>query len=107
LNATIEAARAGEAGKGFAVVAGEVKGLANQTAKATSDIVAQVDNIRNSTQAAVQSIDEVSRTVGNIEDVVSSIASAIEQQYAATNEIARSVRAAASANDQLSNSMAD
>ncbi|HLO79010.1 MAG TPA: methyl-accepting chemotaxis protein [Magnetospirillum sp.] len=95
LNATIEAARAGEAGKGFAVVAGEVKALANQTAKATDDIRQQVDAIQSATKSVVDAISGVRNTVSKLNEVNGIIASAVEEQRAATAEIARnSVEAA-------------
>jgi methyl-accepting chemotaxis protein len=95
LNATIEAARAGEAGKGFAVVAAEVKGLANQTAKATEDIATQVTAMQSETGKVVQAIAHISGTIGNINAIATTIASAVEEQGAATQEIARNVQAAA------------
>lgn len=88
LNATIEAARAGEAGKGFAVVAGEIKELANQTAAATQDIKTKIDNIMASSTSTVEEMDTISKTFGNMNDVVNDIASAIEEQSATTKEIA-------------------
>ncbi|WP_052293770.1 methyl-accepting chemotaxis protein [Azospirillum sp. B510] len=95
LNATIEAARAGEAGKGFAVVASEVKNLANQTAKATEDIQAQVSAIQEETAHAVQAIDSITRTIGNISTITVAVASAVEEQGAATQEITRNAQEAA------------
>ena len=95
LNATIEAARAGEAGKGFAVVASEVKSLANQTARATEDISAQVAAMRNATNAAAEAIARIDKTIGNMNEISTSIAAAMEQQGAATQEIARNVQEAA------------
>ena len=95
LNATIEAARAGEAGKGFAVVASEVKGLATQTAKATEDITVQIAAIQQATQGAVSAIEAIAGTIGEMSDIAASIASAVEQQGAATQEIARNVQEAA------------
>ena len=95
LNATIEAARAGEAGKGFAVVASEVKNLANQTAKATEDIQAQVSAIQEETAQAVHAIDGITRTIGNISNITVAVASAVEEQGAATQEITKNAREAA------------
>jgi methyl-accepting chemotaxis protein len=95
LNATIEAARAGEAGKGFAVVASEVKNLATQTAKATEDISAQVNAVQSVTREAVEAIQLIGKTIGEVSSVATSIASAVEQQGAATQEIARNTQEAA------------
>jgi uncharacterized protein YoxC len=92
LNATIEAARAGEAGKGFAVVASEVKSLATQTAKATEDIAAQVKAIQAATGDSVQAIEGITGTIGRINEIATTIASAVEEQGAATQEIARNVQ---------------
>ncbi|TWB22690.1 methyl-accepting chemotaxis protein [Nitrospirillum amazonense] len=96
LNATIEAARAGEAGKGFAVVASEVKLLATQTAKATEDISAQVKAIQQATADSVQAIDGITGTITRINEIATTVASAVEEQGAATQEIARSVQQASS-----------
>ncbi|MBC7905855.1 MAG: HAMP domain-containing protein [Rhodospirillaceae bacterium] len=98
LNATIEAARAGESGKGFAVVAGEVKNLANQTAKATEEISSQIERVQQASDQAVAAIGGVAETINRINEISSVIASAVEQQMGATQEIARNVdRAAAGA----------
>jgi methyl-accepting chemotaxis protein len=101
LNATIEAARAGEAGKGFAVVASEVKSLANQTAKATEDIAAQVGNIQSATSDAVSAIKGVGRTISNINDIGTTISAAVEEQGAATGEISRNVQEAATGTQEV------
>jgi len=95
LNATIEAARAGEHGKGFAVVASEVKALANQTAKATEEISAQVQSIQTATGEAVNAIQAIGGTIAEIDQISSQIAAAVDQQGAATREIAGNVQQAA------------
>jgi methyl-accepting chemotaxis protein len=95
LNATIEAARAGDAGKGFAVVASEVKNLANQTGKATEEISGQIGGIQVATRDAVVAIEGIGKTIGEIDEIATTIASAVEEQGAATQEIARNVEQAA------------
>ena len=105
LNATIEAARAGEAGKGFAVVAAEVKNLAGQTAKATEDIAAQVTGIQASTRGAVGSIGEIAGVMANIRELTTTIAGAVEEQRAATQEIANSVIAASDGTDAVADNV--
>ncbi|WP_431855736.1 methyl-accepting chemotaxis protein [Azospirillum sp.] len=95
LNATIEAARAGDAGKGFAVVASEVKNLATQTAKATEDIAQQIAAMQTATQESVGAIRSIAGTIRAINEIAATIAAAVEQQSAATREIARNVGEAA------------
>ena len=107
LNATIEAARAGEAGRGFAVVAQEVKALAAQTAKATSEISTQIAGMQTATQDSVLAIKEISGTIGRVSEIAAAIAAAIEEQGAATQEIARNVQQAAVGSTQVANSIAD
>jgi methyl-accepting chemotaxis protein len=106
LNATIEAARAGEAGRGFAVVAAEVKALATQTSKATEDISAQVSAIQSATQSSVQAINGITGTIGRVNEIASAIASAVEEQGAATREIAHNVAEAARGTGEVSANIA-
>jgi len=101
LNATIEAARAGEAGKGFAVVANEVKELAKETAKATEEIGQKIEAIQGDSKAAVAAIAEISTIINQINDVSSTIASAVEEQTATTNEIGRNVSEAAKGTTEI------
>jgi len=107
LNATIEAARAGEAGKGFAVVASEVKSLAQQTARATEDIGAQVAEIQASTRQAVDAIRRIAGTIEEVSAISGAIAAAVEEQGAATAEIARNVQRTAGAVQDVAGTIGD
>jgi methyl-accepting chemotaxis protein len=106
LNATIEAARAGAAGKGFAVVANEVKELANETATATTQISERIDAIRRGTEDAVRVIAEMATIIGQMHDISTTIASAVEEQTATTKEIARNVTEAAIGESQVTENIA-
>ncbi len=106
LNATIEAARAGEAGKGFAVVASEVKNLASQTARATDDIKAQVEEIQTVVARAVTAIGSIDQTIRDVSGIATAIAAAVEEQGAATNEIARNVQQAAEGTSEVTSNIA-
>jgi methyl-accepting chemotaxis protein len=106
LNATIEAARAGEAGKGFAVVAQEVKNLANQTAKATEEISQQIGAVQEETTGAVDAIGKIRSIIGEVNDIATTISSAVEEQGVSTQEIARSVQQAAQGTQGVNESIA-
>ena len=107
LNATIEAARAGDAGRGFAVVASEVKALAEQTSKATGEIGQQITGIQGATQESVGAIMEISSTIERLSEISSTIAAAVEEQGAATQEISRNVQLAAQGTQQVSSNITD
>ncbi len=105
LNATIEAARAGEAVKGFAVVANEVKELAKETAKATEDISQKIETIQTDTRGAVDAIKQISDVIDQINDISSTIASAVEEQTATANEMGRNVAEAARGSEEITSNI--
>ena len=105
LNTTIEAARAGEAGRGFAVVASEVKSLATQTARATQDIAQQIKSIQGATAESVGAIEQIGQTIRSMNEIAAAIAAAVEEQQAATQEIARNVQQASAGTSEVSSSI--
>jgi methyl-accepting chemotaxis protein len=107
LNATIEAARAGEAGRGFAVVASEVKALAGQTAKATGEISQHIGAIQSATEDSVDAIKEIGDTIARMSEISSTIAAAVEEQGAATQEISRNIQHAAQGTSEVSANIGD
>jgi methyl-accepting chemotaxis protein len=106
LNATIEAARAGEAGKGFAVVANEVKELATKTAKATEDITRKINSLQTDTKGAVEAIGSISGVITQVNDISGTIATAVAQQSATTNEMTRNVTDAATVSGEITHNIA-
>jgi methyl-accepting chemotaxis protein len=107
LNATIEAARAGDAGRGFAIVANEVKELARQTAQATEDITAKVETLRSDAASSREAIGRIGATIARIDDTQASIAGAVEEQLATTNEISRNVAEVSTGSGEIATSMSD